>query len=100
MKVKTKKKIKALVPRPQNISLGKNCLCDSSRFATRETFFLSLAQKGEKNFSLKKTHLIHRNHMKWINTEMESWWVRIMSTDHSTDKHREYMDLALEKFAA
>lgn len=29
-----KKKNKALVPRPQNIPLGKNCMCNSSRFTS------------------------------------------------------------------
>lgn len=48
MKVKTKKKIKALVPRPQNITLGKNCMCDSSRFCQLLVLLSLISIEGGK----------------------------------------------------
>lgn len=54
MKVKTKKKIKALVPRPQNITLGKNCMCDSFCFCQLLVLLSLISIEGEKKLFLKK----------------------------------------------
>lgn len=64
MKVKTKK-IKALVPRPQNITLGKNCMCDSSRGCQLLVLLSLISIEGVKKKTFpKKTLLIHSNHIK------------------------------------
>lgn len=58
------KKIKALVPRPQNITLGKNCMCDSSRGCQLLVLLSLINIEGGKKTFPKKTLLIHSNHIK------------------------------------